>query len=83
MGAKLPQGLIVTHTGAHLPSLPHIEMTLSCLRARGVEVDSSTPGVWKVAAGPIGAVEVEIEPDLSNAAPFLAAPLITGGEGQH
>ena len=39
MGAKLPQGLTVTHTGSHLPSLPHIEMTLSCLRARGVEVD--------------------------------------------
>ena len=80
MGAKLPQGLTVTHTGSHLPSLPHIEMTLSCLRARGVEVDSSTPGVWKVAAGPIDAVDVEIEPDLSNAAPFLAAPLITGGK---
>ena len=80
MGAKLPQGLTVTHTGSHLPSLPHIEMTLSCLRARGVEVDSSTPGVWRVAAGPIGAVDVEIEPDLSNAAPFLAAPLITGGK---
>ena len=80
MGAKLPQGLTVTHTGSHLPSLPHIEMTLSCLRARGVEVDSSTPGVWRLAAGPIGAVDVEIEPDLSNAAPFLAAPLITGGK---
>ena len=80
MGAKLPEGLTVTHTGSHLPSLPHIEMTLSCLRARGVEVDSSTPGVWKVAAGPLDAVDVEIEPDLSNAAPFLAAPLITGGK---
>ena len=80
MGSKLPQGLTVTHTGSHLPSLPHIEMTLSCLRARGVEVDSSTPGVWRMSAGPISAVNVEIEPDLSNAAPFLAAPLITGGK---
>ena len=79
MGARLPGGLTVTHTGSHLPSLPHIEMTLACLRARGVEVEASTPGVWRVAAGPISAVDVEIEPDLSNAAPFLAAPLITGG----
>jgi len=80
MGAKLPEGLTVTHTGSHLPSLPHIEMTLSCLRARGVDVDASTKGVWRVAAGPISAVDVEMEPDLSNAAPFLAAPLITGGK---
>jgi 3-phosphoshikimate 1-carboxyvinyltransferase len=80
MGARLPGGLTVTHTGSHLPSLPHIEMTLSCLRARGVEVDSPQPGVWRVSAGTISAVDVEIEPDLSNAAPFLAAPLITGGQ---
>jgi 3-phosphoshikimate 1-carboxyvinyltransferase len=80
MGARLPGGLTVTHTGSHLPSLPHIEMTVSCLRARGVEVDASTPGVWKVSAGPIRAVTVDIEPDLSNAAPFLAAPLIVGGK---
>lgn len=79
MAARLPSGLSVTHTGAHLPSLPHIEMTLSCLRARGVEVDSTTPGVWRVSPGPISALDVVIEPDLSNAAPFLAAPLITGG----
>jgi len=80
MGARLPGGLTVTHTGSHLPSLPHIEMTLSCLRARGVDVDSPQPGVWRVSAGTISAVDVEIEPDLSNAAPFLAAPLITGGQ---
>ena len=80
MAARLPGGLTVTHTGSLLPSLPHIEMTLSCLRARGVEVDSSTLGVWRVSPGPISALDVEIEPDLSNAAPFLAAPLITGGQ---
>jgi 3-phosphoshikimate 1-carboxyvinyltransferase len=32
-----------------------------------------------VEPGPIGGGEVEIEPDLSNAAPFLAAALIAGG----
>ena len=80
VAARLPDGLTITHTGTELPSLPHIEMTVQCLRARGVEVDSSLPGVWRVPPGPIAALDVEIEPDLSNAAPFLAAPLITGGQ---
>ncbi len=79
MAARLPDGLSVTHTGSELPSLPHIEMTVQCLRARGVEVDSSPPGVWRVPPGPIAARDVAIEPDLSNAAPFLTAALITGG----
>lgn len=79
MAARLPEGLTVTHTGSELPSLPHIEMTARCLEARGVEVDSSPPGVWRVSPGAIAARDVAIEPDLSNAAPFLAASLITGG----
>lgn len=79
MAARLPGGLTVTHTGSELPSLPHIEMTVRCLEARGVGVDSSIPGVWRVLPGPIAARDVAIEPDLSNAAPFLAAALITGG----
>ena len=80
IGAALPEGLTITHTGSSLPSLPHIEMTLSCLRARGVVIDTPQIGVWRVLPGPIAAVDVTIEPDLSNAAPFLAAPLITGGK---
>lgn len=73
------EGLTLRHTGSRLPSLPHIEMTLACLRARGVDASSPALGVWRVDAGPIAAVDVEIEPDLSNAAPFLAAPLLAGG----
>src|SRR5699024_11991604 len=34
---------------------------------------------WQVAPGPITGGEVRIEPDLSNAAPFLAAALAAGG----
>ena len=79
MGARLPGGLTVTHTGQTVPSLPHIDMTLACLRERGVVVNTVAPGVWLVKPGPIAAKDVDIEPDLSNAAPFLAAPLITGG----
>jgi 3-phosphoshikimate 1-carboxyvinyltransferase len=77
--ARMPGGLTVIHQGERLPSLPHIEMTIEALRHRGVEVHTPQTGVWRVAAGPIEPRDVEIEPDLSNAAPFLAAPLITGG----
>ena len=77
---RMPHGLTIHHTGATLPSLPHIEMTLECLSVRGVRVTTENPGVWKVEPGDIDPIDVVIEPDLSNAAPFLAAPLITGGE---
>jgi len=76
---RFDEGVHVVHTGERLPSLPHIEMTVEALRARGVEVDSPAPGEWRVAPGPIRARELVIEPDLSNAAPFLAAALVTGG----
>jgi 3-phosphoshikimate 1-carboxyvinyltransferase len=79
MAARLPQGIRIEHQGDTLPSIPHIDMTLKCLRARGIDAEMTSEGVWVVKPGPIAASEVVIEPDLSNAAPFLAAPLITGG----
>ena len=77
---RFEQGLDLRHTGERLPSMPHIEMTVAALARRGVVVDSPEPGRWVVAPGPIAAVDVDIEPDLSNAAPFLAAALVAGGE---
>jgi 3-phosphoshikimate 1-carboxyvinyltransferase len=76
---RFENGLTLRHTGAHLPSMPHIEMTIATLAARGVVVESPEPGVWVVPAGEIAGIEVDIEPDLSNAAPFLAAALVAGG----
>ncbi len=76
---RFEDGLVLRHTGDHLPSLPHIEMTISRLAARGAVVQSPTPGLWVVPSKTIHALDEWIEPDLSNAAPFLAAPLITGG----
>lgn len=76
---RFDRGLRLRHRGNRLPSLPHIDMTIAALRARGVRVDTPEPGHWLVAPGPIQAREVNIEPDLSNAAPFLAAALVTGG----
>lgn len=77
--ARFEEGLTLRHEGERLPSLPHIEMTIATLAARGVVVESPGPGVWRVHPGPISGAVVAIEPDLSNAAPFLAAALVTGG----
>ncbi|PZR52080.1 3-phosphoshikimate 1-carboxyvinyltransferase [Xylanimonas oleitrophica] len=77
--ARFDEGLTLRHVGATLPSLPHIEMTVATLREAGVEVDDSRDGIWVVSPGPVAAREVRVEPDLSNAAPFLAAALVAGG----
>lgn len=79
-GARYDAGVDVRHVGKPLPSLPHIAMTVSQLRLRGVAVDTDEPNRWVVRPGPIAARDVVIEPDLSNAAPFLAAALVTGGQ---
>jgi 3-phosphoshikimate 1-carboxyvinyltransferase len=78
-GARFDKGLTVHHDGKRVPSLPHIEMTVSALRAVGVEVDDADANTWRVAPGRIGGREWRIEPDLSNATPFLAAAAVTGG----
>jgi 3-phosphoshikimate 1-carboxyvinyltransferase len=78
-GARYDEGVDVRHDGKPIPSLPHVEMTVSMLRARGVEVDDTEPDRWRVQPGRIHAVDVDVEPDLSNAAPFLAAAVVTGG----
>ncbi|HEX4724456.1 MAG TPA: 3-phosphoshikimate 1-carboxyvinyltransferase [Pseudonocardiaceae bacterium] len=78
-GARYRDGLTVHHDGKPVPSLPHIEMTVDMLREVGVEVDDSEPNTWRVAPGPIRARDWVIEPDLSNATPFLAAVAVLGG----
>lgn len=77
--SRFENGLDLTHSGERLPSLPHIEMTIAALAARGVTVESPETGRWIVSPGSIAARDVDIEPDLSNAAPFLAAAVVTGG----
>lgn len=77
--ARFENGLTLRHVGEHLPSMPHIEMTLDCLAKRGVKVSSPEPAVWRVEPGPISGGTVAIEPDLSNAGPFLAAAMVAGG----
>ena len=78
--ARFDEGVELVHTGsAPVPSGPHIEMTLEMLRESSVAVEQPTPSSWRVAPGPIAAVDRVVEPDLSNATPFLAAAAVTGG----
>ena len=78
-GARYEQGVDVRHDGKPVPSLPHIDMTVAMLREHGVAVDDSDANRWTVAPGPIKALDRTIEPDLSNAAPFLALAAVSGG----
>ena len=77
-GARFTNGLTLRHEGGALPSLPHVEMTVGMLRAAGVTIDSDDTS-WTVHPGPIKGGTWNIEPDLTNAAPFLAAAAVTGG----
>lgn len=78
-GARFSEGIEVRHVGTTLPSRPHIDMTIATLQARGVQVSEPTSTSWVVEPVPIAALDVDIEPDLSNAGPFIAAALVTGG----
>lgn len=79
-GARYEKGVTVVHDGKPVPSLPHIDMSVAMLRTAGVEVDDADVNTWRVAPGPITPRDWTVEPDLSNAAVFLAAAAITGGE---
>jgi 3-phosphoshikimate 1-carboxyvinyltransferase len=79
-GARFDEGVTVRHVGPPVPSEPHVVMTVEALRDVGVVVDDEDHEVWRVEPGPVGALDVQVEPDLSNAAPFLAAAAVTGGQ---
>lgn len=88
MAPRLPQGMVLVHEGSSVPSIPHIQMTVEALRQMGIEVQEHYPsqgneaegGVyrWTVHPGSFPGFEMTIEPDLSNAGPFLAAAVVTG-----
>jgi 3-phosphoshikimate 1-carboxyvinyltransferase len=80
VGAKFKNGLGITHVGEHLPSLTHIVMTIDCLQKIGVSAEQTGPASWRVEPGEISGGEIRIEPDLSNAGPFLAAAMVAGGK---
>ncbi len=81
---RFSAGVAVRHSGPPVPSLPHIEMTIRMLRDAGATVEAGLasdgrPDSWRVEPGPLNLGDFTVEPDLSNAGPFLAAALVTGG----
>ena len=76
----MKQGLKIKNVGKNLPSKPHIEMTISMLAQYGSVVDTSIANQWSVEPTKLSGVDLVIEPDLSNAAVFMAAPILCGGE---
>ena len=81
IGSRVPGGLELHHTGKKTPSLPHIRMTVADLKSAGVDaIADEDVHVWGVTPGTVQLPgQVTVEPDLSNAAPFLGAALIAGG----
>lgn len=85
MAPATEEGITIKHIGSSLPSLPHIEMTIQMLRDFGATVSvtdyrSTGSYQWRVEPGELHGLDLIIEPDLSNAAPFMAAAMICGGE---
>lgn len=88
MAPRLPQGMVLVHEGSSVPSIPHIQMTVEALRQMGIRVQEHYPSHnnkaeggeyrWTVHPGSFPGFEMTIEPDLSNAGPFLAAAVVTG-----
>ena len=85
---RFDKGAEIRHRGGRAPSAPHIAMTVAMLRDAGAEVETwarerdtpaGTADTWRVHPGVIGHHEAIVQPDISNAVPFLAAALVTGG----
>lgn len=76
---RYDKGVTIHHVGKPVPSEPHLEMTVETLRDAGAIVDDGDADTWRVEPSEINGLDVQVEPDLSNAAPFLAAALVTGG----
>ena len=73
-------GITVTHKGDKLPSMPHIEMSVAMLRDFGATVVvNEDANNWRVLPGELHGCDVVVEPDLSNAAPFLSIAMLCGG----
>jgi len=73
-------GIVAIHKGGPLPSMPHIDMTVQMLRDFGAQVTvDKSANSWSVSAGALQGQNLVIEPDLSNAAPFLSIALVCGG----
>jgi 3-phosphoshikimate 1-carboxyvinyltransferase len=78
---RYDRGLRLRHTGAGpVPSALQVGMTVHMLGAAGAAVESDPDGrEWTVQPGRLRGGELAVAPDLSSAAPFVAAAVATGG----
>ena len=80
VGPSMTNGITVKHVGGKLPSMPHIEMTVQMLRDFGATVTVvEAAQTWRVEPGTLNGADLVIEPDLSNAAPFISLAMVCGG----
>lgn len=74
----------------HIPSAPHVAMTLGVLERAGIHLSGPSRAEvlsgkcpvspsWQIEPQQFNVENLVIEPDLTNAGPFLAAALICGG----
>lgn len=77
---RYEQGVLVRHEGPPVPSRPHLRMTLAMLADAGAHAGEAGPDCWQVSRGTLQPLNLLVEPDLSGAAPFLAAAVVTGGQ---
>ncbi len=78
---RYERGLRLRHAAAQpVPSGPQVAMTVHMLQDAGAGVESDPDGRgWTVAPGRLSGRDLTVPPDLSSAAPFVAAALATGG----
>jgi 3-phosphoshikimate 1-carboxyvinyltransferase len=67
-------------TAVALTSRPYVDMTLDCMSAFGISVDSGARDVYRVRAGQHYRPRTyRVEPDATGATYFMAAAAVTGG----
>ena len=84
---RFDAGATIHHVGPAIPSTPHIDMSIRMLAAHGIGVravedppiEAFQRHTWHVDPSELRARDWSIEPDISNALPFIAAALVTGG----
>ncbi|MDR2378492.1 MAG: 3-phosphoshikimate 1-carboxyvinyltransferase [Bifidobacteriaceae bacterium] len=77
---RFDRGLRVELDPPELPSRPHVELTVTALTRFGARAEQTGEWSWRVQPGGLAGQDLAVEPDLSNAAPFLAAALVAGGQ---
>lgn len=74
----IPESIVLRAEG-RLPSWPYVAMSIDMLADQDVNVRRVSSWSWRTDPVRPAGNPIDIEPDLSNAGPFLAAALLAGG----